>query len=211
MSSCHVACVDGFSAPIGCPRTHTWRHLGRLQVILAASRRTLRVGHCLYECRQAFLQRWYSCYTPLIYHPSALRLAPSRDGGASPRRPRGPRAAPEAAPAACGPWLRPTHLRARLRLPTVQINLTADRHLGSSSGGRHPRATAQTRVRRIMRPRRCLASHTQPFQRRAVSVVPASALALLRCDRLEPWWPSSWAWCLRRAPVPRTPSSRRCA
>ena len=35
----------------GCPRTHTWRHLGGLQVIWAASRRTPRVGLCLYECR----------------------------------------------------------------------------------------------------------------------------------------------------------------
>ena len=50
----------------GCPRTHTWRHLGGLQVIWAASRRTPRVGHCLYECRpQEFLQRWYSCYPPV--------------------------------------------------------------------------------------------------------------------------------------------------
>ena len=50
----------------GCPRTHTWRHLGRLQVIWAASRRTPRVGHCLYECcPQEFLQRWYSCYPPV--------------------------------------------------------------------------------------------------------------------------------------------------
>ena len=154
MSSCHVACVDGFSAPIGCPRTHTWRHLGRLQVILAASRRTLRVGHCLYECRQAFLQRWYSCYTPLIYHPSAaLRLAPSRDGGASPRRPRGPRAAPEAAPAACGPWLTEAN-------PPSRSSPTADRADQPDRGPPH-RLSKQGVHEVMIRVRRCATCHLE--------------------------------------------------
>ena len=155
MSLCHVACVDGFSAPIGCPRTHTWRHLGRLQVILAASRRTLRVGHCLYECRQAFLQRWYSCYTPLIYHPSALRLCAQQGRRCQPAAPQRPQSSPGGR--SCCMW------SVAEANPPSRSSPTADR-ADQPDRGPPPRLSKQGVHEVMIRVRPCVASRLERWK-----------------------------------------------